>query len=191
MGLSGAGRAAVRQRCSDTWVGFVDEQLIVLTSPKGVQRLDLAACRRRAIHFWAHAYADGVRTGWAWVVFAAFALHNLEEALAAPAYFDRMAGRLPIPWPAADAFQAATAVVTLAGLVLTVVAVRRSRPGLITLLATVMLVNVAVPHVPLALLSDGYAPGLVTAVLLNLPVDLLWLLRYRRVRRDRAVGSVR
>jgi hypothetical protein len=121
-----------------------------------------------------------VRTRWAWAVFGAFALHNLEEALAAPAYFDRMAGRLPIPWPTAAAFQAATAAVTLAGLVLTVVAVRRSRPGPITLLATIMLVNVVVPHVPLALLSGGYAPGVVTALLLNLPVDLCWLLRYRR-----------
>jgi hypothetical protein len=100
--------------------------------------------------------------------------------LTAPAYFARMAGRLPVPWPSAGAFQAATALVTLAGLVLTVVAVRRSRPGLVTLLAAVMLVNVVVPHVPLALISGGYAPGVVTAVLLNLPVDLLWLLRYRR-----------
>ena len=120
-----------------------------------------------------------MRTGWAWAVFGAFAIHNLEEALAAPAYFDRMEGRLPIPWPNAGVFQAATALVTVVGLVLTLVAVRRSRPGPVTLIASIMLVNVMVPHVPLALLSGGYAPGVVTALLLNLPIDLLWLLRYR------------
>lgn len=117
---------------------------------------------------------------WAWVVFGAFALHNLEEALAAPAYFERMAGRLTVPWPSPAAFQAATAAVTLAGLVLTVLAVRFDRPGLVTVIAVVMLVNVLVPHVPLALYSGGYAPGLVTAVLLNLPADLFWLTRFRR-----------
>jgi hypothetical protein len=112
-------------------------------------------------------------------VFGAFALHNLEEALAAPAYFDRMADRLSIPWPNAGIFQAGTALVTVAGLVLTVIAVRRSRPALVTVLAWIMLVNVLVPHVPLAVFSGGYAPGVVTALVLNLPIDLLWLLRYR------------
>jgi hypothetical protein len=43
-----------------------------------------------------------------------------------------------------------------------------------------MLVNVIVPHVPLAIWSGGYAPGVVTAVLLNLPADLLWLRSRRR-----------
>src|SRR3954453_23788301 len=97
-----------------------------------------------------------VRTWRAWLVFGAFALHNLEEALAAPGWFDRMAGRLPVPWLSPGAFQLATAVVTVAGLALTVVAVRFSRPGLVTLPAIVMLVNVIVPHVPLAIWSGGY-----------------------------------
>lgn len=91
-----------------------------------------------------------------------------------------MAGRLPIPWPSAGAFQVATAVVTVSGLGLTVIAVRWSRPGLVSLLATIMLVNVVVPHVPLALFSGGYAPGIATAILLNVPIDLLWLVQRRR-----------
>jgi hypothetical protein len=41
---------------------------------------------------------------------------------------------------------------------LTVVAVRRSRPGLVILVATVMLVEVMLPQVPLALFSGGCAP---------------------------------
>lgn len=121
-----------------------------------------------------------MRKGRAWAVFGAFALHNLEEAAAAPAYFERAADRMPIPWPAPEPFQAATAAVTAAGLALTLVAVRRHRPDLTTLLATIMLVNVVVPHVPLAIASGGYAPGLITALLLNLPIDLLWLTRHRR-----------
>lgn len=125
------------------------------------------------------SYAGAMRNGLAWAVFGAFALHNSEEALAAPAYFECMAGRLPIPWPSPGAFQAAAAAVTAVGLVLTLVAIRGRRTGPVTVLATVMLVNVLVPHVPLAFVSGGYAPGLVTAVLLNLPVGLLWLTRSR------------
>ena len=33
-----------------------------------------------------------------------------------------------------------------------------------------MLVNVVVPHIPAAIIFRGYAPGVVTAVLINLPV---------------------
>lgn len=40
-----------------------------------------------------------------------------------------------------------------------------------------MLVNVVVPHVPAALFAGGYAPGVVTAVLVSLPVSLLYLRR--------------
>jgi Protein of unknown function with HXXEE motif len=37
-----------------------------------------------------------------------------------------------------------------------------------------MLVNVVVPHVPVAIVFRGYAPGVVTAVLINLPL-MAWL----------------
>ena len=33
-----------------------------------------------------------------------------------------------------------------------------------------MLVNVVVPHIPAAIIFRGYAPGVVTAVVINLPV---------------------
>ncbi|MEV5748078.1 HXXEE domain-containing protein [Actinoallomurus sp. NPDC052308] len=39
-------------------------------------------------------------------------------------------------------------------------------------MAGVMLLNVALPHVPAAVAARGYAPGLVTAVGLNLPIGL-------------------
>ncbi|GAB3799986.1 hypothetical protein [Micromonospora zhanjiangensis] len=74
---------------------------------------------------------DGERPHWpalAWLVFAAFAVHNLEEALSFPGYAARMAGRVPV-LPPAWAFQALVAVVTVAGLLLVVVGVRSGRPA--------------------------------------------------------------
>ncbi|GGJ89680.1 hypothetical protein GCM10010123_19320 [Pilimelia anulata] len=116
----------------------------------------------------------------AWLLLAAFAVHNTEEALTAPRYFDRMRGELPIPWPSAGAFQLATVTVTFVALLATAIAVRRQHTAYVTALAWIMLANTVVPHVPLAILSGGYAPGLITALLLNLPAGLLWL----RLRRD-------
>lgn len=121
-----------------------------------------------------------MRKGWAWAVFGAFALHNLEEALTAPAFFDDLPPSLPIPWPSAAAFQIATAIVTILGLALVLFAIRRDRTWPVTILATIMLINVAVPHLPLAILNGGYAPGVATALLLNLPIDLLWLTKFRK-----------
>jgi hypothetical protein len=121
-----------------------------------------------------------VRKGWAWAVFGAFAVHNLEEASTAPAFFEDPPPDLPMPWPSPTAFQTATAVVTAIGLALVLYAIRTERTWPPTALAAVMLINVAIPHVPLALISGGYAPGVVTALALNLPVDLFWLTRCRR-----------
>ncbi|MEU5871734.1 HXXEE domain-containing protein [Glycomyces sp. NPDC047369] len=122
-----------------------------------------------------------MRKGWAWAVFGAFALHNLEEAITAPAFFDKLPPSLPLPWPSATAFQVATAVVTVLGLALVLFAIRRDRTWPVTVLAMVMLINVAIPHLPLAILNGGYAPGVATALLLNLPIDLLWLTKYRKL----------
>ena len=41
--------------------------------------------------------------------------------------------------------------------------------------ALILLANVMVPHVPAAIALGGYAPGVVTAVALNLPLSL-WIL---------------
>lgn len=45
------------------------------------------------------------------------------------------------------------------------------------LLAAVMVLNVVVPHLPAAVLTGGYVPGLVTALLINLPVATAFLVR--------------
>jgi hypothetical protein len=43
-----------------------------------------------------------------------------------------------------------------------------------------MLANVVVPHVPAAIVFHGYAPGVVTAVLINLPVMSILVIRMLR-----------
>ena len=45
--------------------------------------------------------------------------------------------------------------------------------------AAVILVNVIVPHVPAAIVLGGYAPGVITAVAINLPLAI-WMLRNAR-----------
>ena len=49
-------------------------------------------------------------------------------------------------------------------------------------LAVAMVVNVVVPHVPAAVLTGGYVPGVVSAVLVNLPVAASYLRRARGAR---------
>ena len=122
-------------------------------------------------------------------MFGAFAVHNLEEAQTAPAFFERLPPDLPVPWPSPEAFQVATAVVTILGLALVLFATRTNRTWPVTLLATVMLINVALPHIPLAIINGGYAPGVATAILLNLPIDLLWLTKFRRQRGSPRVAN--
>ena len=48
--------------------------------------------------------------------------------------------------------------------------VRQRRPAPTAIAAATMLVNVAVPRVPAAVRAGGYAPGVVTAVTLVLPI---------------------
>jgi len=49
--------------------------------------------------------------------------------------------------------------------------------GWVRIVAWVMVVSVLAPHVPAAVVHGGYAPGVVTSVLLALPVGLLYLRR--------------
>lgn len=123
-----------------------------------------------------------------------FLVHNSEEALTYGRYRERSAALLNrlmgVPGvPSEAAFHLALMLVSLLAAVAMVVVIARPAAPLarsVTIaLAAVMLVNVAVPHVPAALLLGGYAPGVVTAVLLNLPVALLAL---RRLALDRRRG---
>jgi len=87
-------------------------------------------------------------------------------------------------------FRLALVVLTLAAFAVTYFSVRRG-PGSICAYLTfgaivTMLVNVFVPHVPAAILFRGYAPGVGTAVFINLPLAS-WL-ALRAVRERWAAG---
>lgn len=114
----------------------------------------------------------------------ALTLHDLEEALGYPPTRPMLLAL----WPAAPtpaAFWTALAVVTVAGLLVALWAgsgaASPAKAATLRAIAFVLLANVLVPHVPAAVVLGGYAPGVVTAVLVSLPacVVALRLLRAR------------
>lgn len=124
-----------------------------------------------------------------WLAFACLALHNLEEALTMRSYLPRIRELLgahapaglasAIPTPAQ--FYAALAGATLIPLILVIVATT-GKPSklkfyLVALVQAQVLLNVFVPHVPAAYALGGYAPGLITAVLVNLPFSVYFFRR--------------
>lgn len=122
-----------------------------------------------------------------WLLPAVLALHNLEEGLLFPRYLPRVLGRLPTgirDWigpVSSGEMWLALALATGIPLAFSVWAAVRpaSRAALWLVLAlwATLLLN-AVWHVVAAVaLLGGYAPGLVTAVALNLPVSVLVLRR--------------
>lgn len=108
----------------------------------------------------------------------ALTLHDLEEAAGYPLTRPTLMSFWPAA-PTAQAFWVALAVVTVGGLAVTAWAGSgTASAGKLTMLravAVVLLANVLVPHVPAAVVLGGYAPGVVTAVLVNLPVSVLAL----------------
>jgi hypothetical protein len=127
-----------------------------------------------------------------WLVFLCVALHNLEEGVAAKAYFpkvkDLLRERVPATMlasiPRVGQFYIALAGATLLPLVLTVIATigkpTRLKSSLVAVIAMGLLLNVFIPHVPAAVALGGYAPGVATAVLVNLPFSIYFLRRSLR-----------
>jgi uncharacterized protein with HXXEE motif len=125
---------------------------------------------------------------WAiWLLPLVLALHNLEEGLFFPRYLPRVLGRLPAglrDWIGPVTLRdmgVALALATLLplGFCLWAAARPASRTALWLVLAmwATLLLNVAW-HVAAALvLFGGYAPGVATAVALNLPLSVLVLRR--------------
>lgn len=111
-------------------------------------------------------------------------VHNAEEALFIPAALRIIPRRLPPGLagliPSYPQFLAALAVATAIPWLVWLFGVARgeSRTGVVVLLLvqTVMLVNVA-SHVGAAVILRGYAPGLATALALNLPFSIHLLRR--------------
>ena len=125
-----------------------------------------------------------------WLVPAVMVLHNVEEALFFPRYLPLVLARLPESWrPLAGAITlgqmwTALALVTLVPVGLATWAALR--PGrvepvwLLLLVQATLLLN-AIWHLSAAILIfDGYAPGVLTAVLFNVPVSMYLLRRAAR-----------
>ena len=121
-----------------------------------------------------------------WAVPAALLLHNLEEALTLGAALPRLeaaAARLvghPLSLPSAAQYQRALLVLTTAVVALYVLARVWDRLAYaLVVVQAVMTVNLGV-HVAFAVLLGGYAPGLLTAVLVEAPASVLVLRQLRR-----------
>jgi hypothetical protein len=126
---------------------------------------------------------------WLWAVPTAIALHNLEEALTvrtALAHID-----LPSPWRHAvdggglAAFYIAIAV--MAAVVFAIAAFGNlrdpsSRSARALLVIQILMAVNAFWHIGVALYFRGYAPGVATAVLVNLPLSYFLLRRCWRER---------
>ncbi len=115
----------------------------------------------------------------AWLFAVSVTLHNLEEAVWLPAW-SQTAGKWHRPVDA-SAFRFAVAVLTLLAYAAVLLAVTQGKesagayflPGY----ALAMLLNVLFPHVLAAAVMRRYAPGMLTALLFNLPVTVFLLRR--------------
>jgi uncharacterized protein with HXXEE motif len=121
-----------------------------------------------------------------WYIPALLFLHNLEEALTIPRYLPIIQARAPQalqPWFATMSYPVFLWAVTIVTLVpLAIVAYASSRPGrhwtywAAALVQAVVALNVA-SHVAGAIYLGGYAPGVLTAVVLNLPFSIYFFRR--------------
>ncbi len=119
-----------------------------------------------------------------WALIPAIAAHNLEEWLTFPA-FRQGAGRtleslnLSVqsdPWDVTQlALVLATAISALAVVYAGLGRQTRAKEFIVCTIAGIYFANVFLPHIPSAIAAKGYAPGVVTAVLVNLPLCFsLW-----------------
>jgi hypothetical protein len=129
------------------------------------------------------------RRAWYIIIGVAFAVHNAEETTAAPRLLEFMQSGAPIALGAfyegvnAAELRFSLAILTLGGLGVTAFAARFPiTPGwayAMLVFAAVIGVN-AFAHIVMSGVARTYMPGLVTAVLLTLPVAISVLLRARR-----------
>jgi len=109
-----------------------------------------------------------------WLFPIAVALHNCEEAIWLPGWAVSHASQLPVHPPPAGEFRLALLVLTVGAVAVTGLSAMKGPQSLWTYLTfgyiVAMWVNVMVPHVPATVIFHSYTPGVVTAVLINLPV---------------------
>lgn len=113
----------------------------------------------------------------AWLFAGAVTVHNLEEAILLPAW-SNTAGRWHAPVGVRE-FRFAVTLLTVLAYVAVWTTIYYGRESLAAHLlsgyALAMLLNVFVPHGLATIILRQYAPGTVTALLLNLPASILLL----------------
>ncbi len=113
-----------------------------------------------------------------WLFPVVVTLHNTEEAIWMPSWESAHAASLPFHPPTAARIWLVLLAFTLAAFAISYLSARKGpRSAWAYLLfgyIVAVLANVLVPHLPAAILFHGYAPGVVTAVAINLPV-MCWL----------------
>ena len=129
------------------------------------------------------------RSAWYLLVGLAFAVHNSEEGLAAGRLLEFLQSDAPrflrelYAGITVFELQVGLIVLTALGIVVTAVAVRSSTASAsafgMMVFAAVLGLN-AVAHIGLSIAARSYVPGLVTAIVITLPVSVLLLLRARR-----------
>lgn len=111
---------------------------------------------------------------------AAFIIHNLEEALTIPLQTIESPFSFIHP-PDYMHFISADIILTLLGIGIYIAAFKSKNIKkylfLSTALATTMLFNVFVPHVFMAAYTGNYTPGLLSAVVLNLPLSIVVIVK--------------
>ena len=134
------------------------------------------------------SFPDFERLQWALPV--AVTLHNLEEAIWLPSaakQFDMLPRQM-----SPGRFRFGVGVLTVAAYLITWFSVADGRDSAWTSMFVaytfVMFLNVFVPHLPAAILLKSYAPGVVTAVVVNLPVTTLLLAEIWKYRIVHSLG---
>ena len=118
-----------------------------------------------------------------WLVPVFLFVHNLEEALVMPAFIERRNSAVPgplrdiIPSVNYRQFLISLIIITVIPVLIALLWLgRKTGRYLLVLFQVVMLINVFA-HVMMALFLRGYAPGLLTAILINLPFSIYLLKR--------------
>src|SRR2546422_671570 len=140
---------------------------------------------------------DGCRVGFMpfrrmqWLFPIAVTLHNGEEALFMPSWVSDHRGQIPLH-PSAAAIWVALLLLTAVAYAITALSAKHGRQSVWAYLlfgyVAAMLINVFVPHVPAAMVFGTYAPGVITAVLIDLPI--MSILLFQAVR-DQWVSGVK
>ena len=129
------------------------------------------------------------RRAWYLIIGLVFAVHNAEEAAAAPRMLEFMQVGAPIPvrefyeGVSSAELRLSLTILTLIGLAVTALAARLPlaprRAYMMLVFAGVIGLN-ALGHAALSGIARTYMPGLATALLLTLPVAIMVFVRARR-----------